>query len=57
MVIRNASVQVENQEVLFTASYANGSFTSPKILLDFTNDTADDDVSVKITNGRSWDTE
>ncbi|ERL87307.1 hypothetical protein D910_04702, partial [Dendroctonus ponderosae] len=49
-LVRNASIQVENQEVLFTANYTHGSFTSPKIVLHFANDTEDADVSVEITN-------
>ncbi|XP_066260115.1 uncharacterized protein [Euwallacea similis] len=48
--VRNSSVQVEDQEILFSGTYDDGDFSSPKISLEFANSTKDSDVAVAITN-------
>ncbi|XP_066149225.1 uncharacterized protein [Euwallacea fornicatus] len=48
--VRNASVQVENQEILFNGTYDDGKFSSPQINLEFANNTKDSDVRVIISN-------
>lgn len=47
---RNTSVQVENQEILFTGTYKDGVFTIPTIPI-VTNSTDDADISIKMSNG------
>lgn len=51
--VRNSSVQVENQEILFTGTYENGVLASPKIYLQFADSTENEDVLVTITNGKT----
>lgn len=51
--VRNSSVQVENQEILFTGTYENGVLASPTIYLKFADSTENDDVTVTITNGKT----
>lgn len=51
--VRNSSVQVENQEILFTGTYENGVLASPTINLKFADSTENEDVTVTITNGKT----
>ncbi|CAG9768617.1 unnamed protein product [Ceutorhynchus assimilis] len=52
--LRDSSIEVENQQVLFTGSYQDGSFKSPSITLN-TNTTSDEDILVQISNDLGLD--